>query len=621
MPSLPLLRVFVALVLGAAPLTAQQLEIHVINVDQGACAFVKGPDGTRVLIDAGEPGLGGIVASYLGSIGVSDLDHSILTSFDADHCGSMDEVFAQGYLPNVSCWDRGDVAPKNTTQENQYKAAAGALRHLPVVGETLSLGPNASIRVVAVNGQHATGTVPVIGTAQEENSRSLAVVISFEDFDFYLGGDLTAGNLGTANVEGPVAVNVGQVEAMQSSHHGSFTSSSPAVVAAFDPSFVVHTAGLDNPYGHPTEDVCKNFGTPNNTRVQWCTTDGDTSNGAGGFVSAAGTIVITSDGETFEVRRAANNFSVRFACFGNAGTAPAVGDLVVSEFLADPSGVSDTFGEWLELANVSGGELDLKGLRIRSGANTFILDSHLLMAQDDFFVVAVDGKRSRNGSVYAHVVAPWESFSLLNTPSFVELLTPSGTSIERVDWGGANVVLNPGISDERIDRFAPVSVGNFTNAIDDWAGGDFGTPGVVNDNDDPPVVGTTLALGAVPQVGGQLVFELSSPQHPSQFHFLNIAASPFPGFTFPLGCSLANPPCVQVPLNLDATFFQYLLYPGWFGLLDLTGERTITRSLPNNPSLAGVAFFSAFIVMEYEVSTGQFLPLGVSNVLFVQIQP
>jgi beta-lactamase superfamily II metal-dependent hydrolase len=620
MHSLPL-RVLVPLACTAAPLTAQQLEIHVLNVDQGACAFVKGPNGTRVLIDAGEPGLGGIVANYLSSIGVSDLDYSILTSFDADHCGSMDEVYAQGYLPNVAAWDRGDVAPKNTTQENQYKAAAGALRHLPVVGETLSLGPNASIEVVAVNGQHATGTVPVVGTAQEENSRSLAVVIRFEDFDFYLGGDITAGGNGTADVEGPVSANVGQVEAMQSSHHGSNTSSSTTVVANFDPSFVVHTAGLDNPYFHPTKTTCNTFNTPSNCRVQWCTTDGDTDNGAGGFVSAAGTIVITSDGETFTVRRAANDFSVRFACFGNAGAAPAVGDLVISEFLANPAGVSDTYGEWLELANVSGGELDLKGLRVRSGSNTFVLDSHLLMDEDDFLVFGVDGKRSRNGNVFTHVVAPWEDFFLANTSSYVEILTPSGTSIERVDWGGANVVVDAGVSDERIDRFAPVGVSNFANAIDDWANGDLGTPGVVNDNDDPPVLGTTLALGVVPQVGGQLVFELSSPQHPAQFHFLNIAASPFPGFTFPLGCSLASPPCVQVPLNLDAIFFQYLLFPGWFGNLDFNGERTIAKNLPNNPSLAGVAFFAAFIVMQYDVPTAQFLPLGVSNVLFVQIQP
>jgi beta-lactamase superfamily II metal-dependent hydrolase len=607
--------------LVASPLRAQELEIHVINVGQGSSTFVRGPDGTRVLIDAGEPGLGGVITNYLTSIGVTDLDYTILTSFDADHCGSLDEVMNLGWRPNVAAWDRGDVAPKNTNQENQYKSVAGNLRHLPVVGETIALGPNGSIEVVAVNGQHASGTVPVAGTGQEENSRSLAVVIRFEDFDFYLGGDLTAGNLGTADVEGPVSANVGRVEAMQSSHHGSFTSSTPNVVANLDPSFVAHSAGLDNPYGHPTEDVCKNFNTPSNSRVQWCTSDGDTDNGAGGFVSAAGSFVLASDGETFEVARANGGHALRFACHGHAGTAPGLGDLAITEILVDPAGVSDTFGEWLELANTSGGELDLFGLRVRSGANTFVIDSHLLVADGEHVVVAVDGKRSRNGSVWADVVAPWESFSLANGTGFVEILTAGGTSIERVDWGGANIAIQAGTSDERKNRFTPPTVANFADALTAWASGDLGTPGAVNGNDVPPVVGTSLALGGPAQVGGAIQFQLASPQHAGQVYLLNVAQSPFPGFLYPFGCTPGVPPCVSVPLNLDALFFTYLLYPGWFGNLDFAGNRTIVQALPPNPSLAGIGFFSAFLVLQFDVPTFQWLPLAVSNVLFVQIQP
>ena len=38
--------------------TAQQLEIHYINVSWGGAVLVKGPDGTTVLMEAGNTGKG-----------------------------------------------------------------------------------------------------------------------------------------------------------------------------------------------------------------------------------------------------------------------------------------------------------------------------------------------------------------------------------------------------------------------------------------------------------------------------------------------------------------------------------------------------------------------------------
>ena len=63
----------VALVGRAA---GQDLEIHVIDVDQGSCIYVQGPNGTRVLLDGGAPGFGPTITSYLTSIGVTDLGAS-----------------------------------------------------------------------------------------------------------------------------------------------------------------------------------------------------------------------------------------------------------------------------------------------------------------------------------------------------------------------------------------------------------------------------------------------------------------------------------------------------------------------------------------------------------------
>src|SRR5258708_33367209 len=46
------------LVLGAASVAAQTLEIHHINVGWGSSVFLKGPNGTTVLLEAGDTGKG-----------------------------------------------------------------------------------------------------------------------------------------------------------------------------------------------------------------------------------------------------------------------------------------------------------------------------------------------------------------------------------------------------------------------------------------------------------------------------------------------------------------------------------------------------------------------------------
>src|SRR5437899_2742779 len=87
--------------LFAAQAFAQNLEIHYINVGWGSSVFVKGPDGTKVLLEAGNTGKGtSEVVPYLQSIGVTPaggLDYTIAGHQHCDHIGGMDEVVQAGY--------------------------------------------------------------------------------------------------------------------------------------------------------------------------------------------------------------------------------------------------------------------------------------------------------------------------------------------------------------------------------------------------------------------------------------------------------------------------------------------------------------------------------------------
>src|SRR5207249_11350887 len=80
---------------------AQQLEIHYINVGWGGSVLVKGPDGTTVLLEAGNTGKGtAYVVPYLQSIGIAPaagLDYTIAGHQHCDHIGGLDEVVNAGY--------------------------------------------------------------------------------------------------------------------------------------------------------------------------------------------------------------------------------------------------------------------------------------------------------------------------------------------------------------------------------------------------------------------------------------------------------------------------------------------------------------------------------------------
>jgi competence protein ComEC len=480
----------------AAFASGQQLQVHVINVGQGLSVLAIGPTGTRILIDGGNPGNGtGIVKPYLQSLGLSALDYSVMTHWHTDHMGGLDEVFNGGFKPLVAAYDRGDTNKPSNSEVTQYMAAVAGKRVIATIGQVIDLGGGATAQITSCNGQYLNGSVNVIGSGQEENSRSITVVLRYGDFDCYVGGDLTAnGDGNTSNVEGPATAAIGQVEVVVSAHHGSTTSSTAEVAANLDPSLVIHSCGFDNPYGHPTQTVTNNWNSLAAARVQWCTTEGDTTTGAGGFTAANGTIVISSDGATFDVGRTSGPQKILFTTFEHPGTTVGAGQIALSELLVDPSAVSDSYGEWFELANLTGQTLDLGGMKCSSGAATFTLASRILLGPGQRHVICADGRMSRNGNVFSGLGWPWQSFALANTSSSLSLKTPANATLETASWGAGGFAVSTGRAEERIDLLAPPSAGNFAAASTAWSGGDKGSPWQINGSE-PPTCTAPIAYG------------------------------------------------------------------------------------------------------------------------------
>jgi beta-lactamase superfamily II metal-dependent hydrolase len=96
---------FATLLLAAAMLDAQQLEIHYVNVGWGGSVLVRGPNGTTVLLDGGDTGTSTkYVVPYLKSIGIqpsSGLDYVIGGHQHCDHIGGLDELIHSASISPV----------------------------------------------------------------------------------------------------------------------------------------------------------------------------------------------------------------------------------------------------------------------------------------------------------------------------------------------------------------------------------------------------------------------------------------------------------------------------------------------------------------------------------------
>ncbi len=111
---------------------------------------------------------------------------------------------------------------------------------------------------------------------------------------------------------------------------------------------------------------------------------------------------------------------------GGAGPGPdEAGEVLITEFMADPVDVADSLGEWVELTNFSGEELDLGGCKLQDDdANSWSFPDGLLLAAGARVVVA----RSADGGVSADAVID-AGFTLNNHDL---LITPSTDAPDEV---------------------------------------------------------------------------------------------------------------------------------------------------------------------------------------------
>ncbi|MGB7062718.1 MAG: MBL fold metallo-hydrolase [Candidatus Zixiibacteriota bacterium] len=226
------------------------LYIYCLDVGQGDATLIVSPAQQTMLVDAGKNGRGNSeVIPFLNNMGITSLDYIVATHYHEDHIGGIDEVIISLSLDSVDCvFDRG--GSYSTQTYDDYVAAADTKRTTIELGQVISLGAGVSLTCVAVNAEALESGVS-LGSAFNENDLSVALKLTYEEFDFFVGGDLSgADSGGYTDVETLTAPAVGKVEVYQVNHHGSKYSSNPFFLETLYPIVSIISVG-NNSYGHP----------------------------------------------------------------------------------------------------------------------------------------------------------------------------------------------------------------------------------------------------------------------------------------------------------------------------------------------------------------------------------
>jgi len=289
--------------------TPGTLDIHQIQTGRGNAAFFIFPDGTTMLLDAGEvPGEGGRrgrfeigpqrpnptksvaqwIAHYIRQFGPPArqpaVDYAVVTHYHDDHMGALPEL--SRLIPIGTLIDRGEDPPAPAYPVVRayfdFRRALPAARTQTVrVGEGGQIGlkqPDASfeVRVVAANGQVWTGKKNAVrnhfpsgwqklhvSEQPTENDCSIAMRLSYGAFRYFTGGDLAGVPLDYLpawhDLETPVARATGPVDVAVLNHHGWLDSTNSAFLQMLRPKVAVIPAWHAT---HPDHSVVRRLRSP-----------------------------------------------------------------------------------------------------------------------------------------------------------------------------------------------------------------------------------------------------------------------------------------------------------------------------------------------------------------------
>jgi beta-lactamase superfamily II metal-dependent hydrolase len=283
------------------PWTPGTLDIHQIVTGRGNAAFFQFPDGTTMLLDAGDSGPSDeqngkpdtsrpsaeVIPRYVRQMSAGShakLDYALLTHFHPDHIGGFIPVANELAIDTIV--DRGYdylTPAANDQLFAGYRAFVDGRKsgtHVAAIaGSTTQIVPRRhgdqargfEARIISVNDRVWTGTgsdtknrFPALASIADaddrptENMCSVTLRIKYGRFDYFTGGDQPGypvpGAPAWHDVESDVARAIGATDVHVVNHHGSIEEENPFWLKTLNSRVMIVPAWSPT---HPSPDVLK----------------------------------------------------------------------------------------------------------------------------------------------------------------------------------------------------------------------------------------------------------------------------------------------------------------------------------------------------------------------------
>lgn len=247
-----------------------ELRVHFLDIGQGDATLLVAPDAT-VLVDTGRHDRSD-VTDHLERLGVDRLDVLAVSHPHADHLGGFPSLMEAVEVGEV-WWSGAEHTTLTFERALDALEASDAGYEEPRAGDTTAVG---SLHFEFANpGEDAD--------FDDLHDSSLAFRVTYGEVHFLFTGDAEE-HTEAGMVErhgGLLATEIYQV-----GHHGSTTSTSPALLDATRPEVAIWSAGQGNRYGHPHGEVIQRLEAAG-TQVYGTATDG--------------TVTVVTDGATYTI--------------------------------------------------------------------------------------------------------------------------------------------------------------------------------------------------------------------------------------------------------------------------------------------------------------------------------
>lgn len=162
---------------------------------------------------------------------------------------------------------------------------------------------------------------------------------------------------------------------------------------------------------------------------------------------------------------------------------PLSGDIVITEFMANPAAVADASGEWFELYNTTSSAIDINAWQVKdNGSDNFTINNSgpLVIQPGAFLVLANNPTTASNGGITPDYA--YSGFGLVNSNDAIVLTDGAGVTIDSVAYASSTSGVSWNLSSAHTNSTDNDNFIYWCLSTSPYGSGDLGTPGLLNND-------------------------------------------------------------------------------------------------------------------------------------------